>query len=355
MAADLREAVSELAVGAAAELLAPDVGALYLFDENSGLDPVASVTDVDGLPTIAADDRTAWRVWDRGDVVVRDGIDGDPDTFGPPTRSELYLPVGAVGVLVSGSEATDAFDKQDVAVGRILASTVATALEQVQRTEQLRARRRELARQNERLEEFASVVSHDLRNPLNVARGRFELATEGRDGEHVAAVERAHERMSDLIDDLLTLARGGDSVGDAEPVPLADVVRNCWRTVDTADATIHVDAASAVYADRSRLQQLLENFLRNSVEHGGDGVTVTVGELDDGFYVADDGPGIPAGERENVFDAGYSTSTDGTGFGLSIVREVADAHGWTVRAVESDDGGARFEVTGVEFVDSLSP
>jgi signal transduction histidine kinase len=74
-------------------------------------------------------------------------------------------------------------------------------------------------------------------------------------------------------------------------------------------------------------------------------VTVTVGDLADdaGFFVADDGPGIPPDERETVFEAGHSTAPDGTGFGLAIVDGIADAHGWTVRVTDSATGGARFE------------
>ena len=68
----------------------------------------------------------------------------------------------------------------------------------------------------------------------------------------------------------------------------------------------------------------------------------------DGFYVEDDGPGIPEGERERVFEDGYSTVEGGTGFGLNIVREIARAHGWEVRVTESAAGGARFEISGVE-------
>jgi signal transduction histidine kinase len=77
-------------------------------------------------------------------------------------------------------------------------------------------------------------------------------------------------------------------------------------------------------------------------------VTVTVGDLDGGFYVADDGPGIPPDERDDIFDAGYSTSVEGTGFGLNIVQRIADAHDWSVDVTESQSGGARFEITGVD-------
>ena len=80
-------------------------------------------------------------------------------------------------------------------------------------------------------------------------------------------------------------------------------------------------------------------------------MTVRIGDLPDdaGFYVADDGPGIPEADRETVFDAGHSTNEDGTGFGLSIVQGIVEAHGWDIRVTEGDDGGARFEITGVEY------
>ncbi|PSP28039.1 hybrid sensor histidine kinase/response regulator [Halobacteriales archaeon QH_2_65_14] len=209
---------------------------------------------------------------------------------------------------------------------------------------------RELERQNDRLEEFASVVSHDLRNPLQVARTRLALADEECDSEHLDDAVDAIDRSQALIDDLLTLAQEGEGVTDLEPVELGDVVERCWGNVETAGATLVADVDRTVSADRGRLQQLLENLFRNAVEHGPDDVTVTVGILADGFYVADDGPGIPESERETVFDAGYST-TSGTGFGLVIVETIATAHGWDVRVTESDDGGMRVELTGVEFVE----
>jgi signal transduction histidine kinase len=128
------------------------------------------------------------------------------------------------------------------------------------------------------------------------------------------------------------------------------VVENCWVTVETPAADLVLETSATIRADRSRLQQLLENLIRNAVEHGGEDVTVTVGDLDAGFYVADDGPGIALEDREQIFESGYTTTDGGTGFGLRIVREIADAHDWSVSVTSSDQGGARFEVTGVEVV-----
>ena len=210
---------------------------------------------------------------------------------------------------------------------------------------------RQLQRQNQRLDEFASVVSHDLRNPLNVASGRLDLLVEDCDSEHVAEIEWALDRMDRLIDDVLTLARDGETVGETDPVRLDPLVTQCWTGVATGDATLTGEAGMEIRADRSRLAQLLENLFRNSVEHNPEPVTVTVGELEGGFFVEDDGRGIPEDDRENVFETGYSATDDGTGFGLAIVAEIVSAHGWEIDVTESETGGARFEITGVEQVE----
>jgi PAS domain S-box-containing protein len=216
------------------------------------------------------------------------------------------------------------------------------------------ARQRELQRTNEHLEQFTRVLSHDLRNPLTVAQGRLELArTDHEDGE-LADAAQALDRAQDIINDALTLAREGESETDVEPVDLAAIAEEAWAHVPTADGTLVTETTKRVVADESRVTQLLENLLRNAVDHGGASVTVTVGDIEGGFFVADEGAGIPPTEREQVFDVGYSKPTDGTGFGLNIVQQIADAHGWAVEVTASDAGGARFEFTGVETVSTDS-
>jgi len=255
----------------------------------------------------------------------------------------------------------------------------------------------ELQRQNERLNEFASVVSHDLRSPLAVATGHLDLirTVDPASMGHRAAAARAHDRMYALISDFLALARQGETIADPEPVSLSDVADAAWSMVDTADATLAVDDA-VVFADERRLGQVFENLFRNAVEHGStsnrtarqsgdtvehdstsprsqahedsvkregrdrdrDGLSVSIrveplpGSGPDaepsGFFVADDGLGIPESDRGSVFDPGFTTSAAGTGFGLAIVHRIAAAHGWTVSVTESDAGGARFEFAGVD-------
>jgi len=206
---------------------------------------------------------------------------------------------------------------------------------------------RELERQNDRLERFARIVSHDLRNPLNVAKGRVDLARTECPSTHLDTVSQAHDRMESLITNLLTVAREGKSSLDLEPVQLDEFVVESWQTVETNGARLENDTTSCVVADKIRLRQLLENLVRNAVEHTDRSVTITVGELADGFYVEDDGPGIPAADRTTIFENGYSTDPDGTGFGLSIVATVVEEHDWSITVAESASGGARFEITGV--------
>jgi signal transduction histidine kinase len=214
-------------------------------------------------------------------------------------------------------------------------------------------RDRERQKQIEQLEEFASVVSHDLRNPLNVATGRLQLAQDEYDGDHLEPVETALGRMDAIIEDTLVLAQEGQRVGDPESVPIHQFTQQCWEMVETPEATLEINGEFLICADQDRLSHVFENLFRNAVEHSEEAVTISVGQLDDvGFYVEDDGPGIPEEERTEVLEAGYSRSAEGTGFGLAIVNRIADAHNWTLSITDSTEGGARFEFTNVDIHES---
>lgn len=206
----------------------------------------------------------------------------------------------------------------------------------------------DIRRWAERPDTVAVMLAHDLRNPLNVAQGRLALAMEDTDSEHLEAVARAHERLEAIIEDYLMLAREGSMAIETDSVDLAAAAEQSWESVATNEATLAIETEQVIRADGNRVRHLLENLMRNAVEHGGGDVAVTIGELDDGFYVADDGAGIPPAEREAVLDAGYSSVEDGAGVGLSIVASIVAAHGWDLDLANAD--GARFEITGVTVV-----
>ena len=256
----------------------------------------------------------------------------------------------------------------------------------------------ERQRSRERTEQFAELVTHDLRNPLNAAQMNLHMAQRllgdegsnarnslgagdeeaGDDGagaekptseklqRHLRISRRALDRMEGIITDTLALAHGAQNLGpdDLTAIRFRDAVRASWEQAGGSEATLRVEntaeteagssnhRASTFLAHEGRLQQLLENLFRNAIDHAGSAATVTAGKTEDGFFVADDGPGIPPDRRETIFEAGHSTRDGGTGLGLVIVQEVAEAHGWSLSVSESDSGGARFEITGVDTAGS---
>lgn len=232
-------------------------------------------------------------------------------------------------------------------------------------------RERQLRRQNTYLDEFASVVSHDIATPLTIVENQARLIEATGDPEHVDAIFASTERIHRMMDELLELARQGKAIDETTPVDLASAVQWAWRDVVTDGTTLDVASSTQFHASESRLHQLLENVLQNAVRHGtagsgtddaarteegnacddaGDDLTIRVGALPDGFYLEDDGVGIPPADRSRVFEQGFTSNPDGSGLGLAIVERIVEAHGWTITATESDGGGARFEVTGVDRI-----
>ena len=211
-------------------------------------------------------------------------------------------------------------------------------------------RERHRRRRDDQIDALAGVLSHDLATPVSTARGRLEAAAETGDPDHVAAAADAVERIDEIRTELARVLRDGTFVDELTPVALADAADRVWATLETETASLRTRTDAVVAADERALERLLGNLLCNAVAHGGDGVTVTVGATPDGFYVADDGPGVPPADRDRVFEPGVS-SRDGAehGMGLVSVSQIATAHEWDVSVTESADGGARFELAGVTF------
>ncbi len=213
---------------------------------------------------------------------------------------------------------------------------------------------------------FIADASHELRTPLTVIRGQLEVlaAMEHPSPEHVARVERVVQaevtRMTRLVDDLLVLAAAEQvDFVTPEPIDVSPFVSELWDGLSlTADRRFELGAVpnGTLIADPDRLAQGVRNLARNAIEHTvpGDGlVRLEVETLPGGriaFAVIDDGPGIPAADRERVFERLYRTdrarsrNSGGAGLGLSIVRAIAEAHRGSVQASEAAGGGARVEL-----------
>lgn len=201
-----------------------------------------------------------------------------------------------------------------------------------------------------RAKRFGAVIqllAHDLQNPLAVSLGYKEMLEAKYDDERFETVDDHLQRMSQIIDDGLRLAQAG-TIEKTESVSLKEIAERCWGRLDTTRASLEVDDSTTFRADPSLLDHVFENLIENAIRHGGNYVTVGVGTLENGFYVEDDGPGIPEDEREKVLEPGYSEHPTGTGLGLSIVQTITDSHGWELQLADSKRGGIRFEIRGVE-------
>lgn len=214
----------------------------------------------------------------------------------------------------------------------------------------LKQRESELLRQIARLQQIPDYINHDLKNQLSIAEGYLEL-TEAEKDEALETVGKALERMGELLDDFHSLATQDldtDTGGEERPLLLADFVEGLWEYVATDESTLEimVEPGTWLTADEAQARPLLKNLLGNAIDHAGPDVTVRVGTTENGFYIEDDGAGIPPEDREQVFEQGYTTSTEGTGLGLAIVNESARLHEWDVSVTEGDLGGARFVVDG---------
>ncbi|WP_277543182.1 hybrid sensor histidine kinase/response regulator [Haloarcula laminariae] len=357
MQATSRDEAAEITIDAAKNILGYARAALRLVDENGEILRVFATTKdnvaaAGERPDYRVDeDVPAARTYRRGQAEVFTDFDTMQNEYERGVlRSGFYVPVGDHGVFSCGNLDPNAYDQTDVDIVAVLTKLTATALTRIEAD-------RELRRKRDQLEDFTGTVAHDLRNPLNVASGHVELARRNPRNADFEGIQDALGRMETIIDDLLKLARAGKSLDDVTAVSLADVTEEAYQHSRSDGLTVMAAVDMVIDADRERLLHILENLFRNAIDHNDPPVSVTVGTLEatktgggesrSGFFVEDDGSGIPTDARSKVFENGYTTLTDGTGFGLSIVRHVADAHGWSVEITEGRAGGARFEFTNV--------
>jgi two-component system OmpR family sensor kinase len=219
---------------------------------------------------------------------------------------------------------------------------------------------------------FVADASHELRTPLTVIRGQLEVLASQKDpsGDEVRRVERLLQaeiaRITRLVDDLLLLAKTEQTQFlRIEPIDLPVYVRELWDGMSLLARRrfeLGPIPAGTLRADPDRLAQALRNLVGNAIEHTAverGVVRMRVDAASNGhirFLVEDDGPGIPADQRERVFDRFHRTDTardrasGGTGLGLAIVHAIAEAHGGRVAAGQSPVGGAciEFELPGFD-------
>ncbi|MGY3126778.1 signal transduction histidine kinase [Agrococcus sp. UYP33] len=268
--------------------------------------------------------------------------------------SPLITPAGVpIGTLCVFDEEVRELSEQDSRALALLARQVIDVLE-------LRRITRELGRSNEQLAHFAGQVSHDLRNPLTALVGFLELASDGLESADAGLVAEALERadgaagrMGDLVADLLDFARVGGrprrSAIDLDSL-LHDVVDDLDAPIRASRATIDVGELPRISGDATQLRALMQNLLANALKFSAAGgaqptIQVRAHELTAGWRITvdDDGPGVPAEQRERVFgllERGEGADVEGLGIGLSTCRRIVEAHGGRIGIDDAELGGA---------------
>lgn len=217
----------------------------------------------------------------------------------------------------------------------------------------------QLEQKNEQLDQFNSVVCHDLKNPLAAIKANIEmLQYKTEDDElrkYIDDADKKADRMEQLINDMLELAKSGESLTDVSEVSIHTAATDAWDTITQKEASLDINITEdvTVRSDKSRLQQLFENLFKNAIKHGGEDVTITIGELTNGFYVKDDGEGISPKVENEIFEGGVTTEDDGTGYGLKIVSQIISAHNWNID-IDHSASGAKFDIKNVDSLTAMS-
>ncbi|SNZ06979.1 Histidine kinase-, DNA gyrase B-, and HSP90-like ATPase [Natronoarchaeum philippinense] len=220
---------------------------------------------------------------------------------------------------------------------------------------QVDAEENESLEDEELLEEVAQVLSHDLSNLLTTAQSSLELARRQHDDEHIERTAAVLDNSQQLTEDIVTLARTGRRFDDVSRTDLASVAERAWLSIDEPAVSLLIEESIEFEADTGGLRLLFENLFQNAIDHGPAEELIRVGVIErdgeGGFFVADDGEGFEIDDPKRAFESGHSTDENRSGLGLAITRRVADAHCWTITVGDSQEGGARFEFTGVDCLE----
>lgn len=193
------------------------------------------------------------------------------------------------------------------------------------------------------MEEFGNLLSHDLRNPLDIAKGYLDLV-ERPESENEELIEEAKDavyRAIKIVEDLKIIAVNPEDI-ETEEINLRDAFNQALESEEVHPESYKIEDTTIEARDDS-ITRLFANLVQNSVDHNTEPVSINAGSLEDGFYYEDDGKGIDEENRDRIMEKGFTTSDQGQGLGLYIISRMAELHGWNVEITESSNGGARFE------------
>jgi PAS domain S-box-containing protein len=369
MTAKTFDAVTEITVDAASDVLGLPAIAVFAHDaEADVLRPVDWAPGADELieemPTFGPGDGIAWTVFETGETRYYDDVSTVPTRQNPETniRSEILLPLGDHGVLVTGSSDVNAFDQTDVSLAESLATHVTSTLDRIEREQAVRRERERAEELNRQLSVLNRVLRHDLRNRANVILARTDLLLEGDDPEtHAPSIKAEANRLVEMGEHARAVERLlRETDADIETIDLATLLQEhvdrIAREHDDVGVALSLPGTAPVAA-HSLIDLAIENVLDNAIEHNHSAqpqIDVECVSVDDDtaleVRIADDGPGIPESEVA-VLERGYETQLEHTsGLGLWLVNWIVTESGGEVWFEENDPTGS---VVGLRFENTL--
>ena len=368
MAAESRDEIAEITAQRAAAVLDLPLTGIWWYDESAdALVPAtqtASATElIDDQPTFHPGEAVAWEVYAEGEPRVYDEIDDARQLHNEATvfGSEVLVPLGDHGVLVTGSTEPYAFSETDRTLLDVLTATVTAALNQTERETILRETQAELEATNEELALLNQVVRHDIKNDVAVILGHGKSLADRVDDDEEAslqAVLRAATHITDItntVGEFLDVL-GDDSDPELEPIDLTAVVtdecRKARSTHEDAEITIDDEFPTGVeVAATELLSSVFRNLLTNAITHNDKQTPeVTISGEDRGdsvvVHVADNGPGIPEDRREEIFGRGErGLESPGSGIGLYLVDTLMTLFDGGIEVTGNEPEGSVFTLT----------
>lgn len=357
--ASTTDEIATIVVDGMCELVDLPMTTCWLYDETDHvLRPVAWADDVTALlgevPTLHPGESVAWDAFESGEIKEFDDISAHPDRLNDETelRSEIILPLGDHGVLITASTSPNVFTEYDRTLARIFRANAVAALDWVSRKEQLLTQRKAIENRESELEMlkqvFSRVFRHNVRNELTVISGSLKLLERHQTNEtlqrSVAAALKSTERLLAHTQKAREIEKLVDAESQRTTRSLEAVVSNAVSEYHDAGpgVTIEVDVEDVSVTVVDGFTRAVENALENAIEHNTHPVRIEIKaearDEDVVVVIADDGDGIPLTETEMLTEETETSLTHGSGVGLWVIKWYAEAAGGTVEFARTADG-----------------
>jgi len=297
MKAEDKSEAAELGVKAIKEVFRGSGVAIFLHKDKLVMESMVDPENaIDKVPEFEIGEGLAGKAFEEGESRLYENIQSEKEIYNKDTSimSELMVPLGEHGLLMVGST-EKTIDDTDFYLAKIVGANIESIMDTIEREKSVETHVAEIQEQDQRLKEFSSVVSHDLRNPLNLAKGYLDLARETKSEEDFDEVDTALSRMEEIVDHLLFIARQPEKI-DLKLMSMKDVFEDVWTNLETEDSSYEVEDFE-IEMDPMGMKRFIENLVTNSLRHNNGSVRIEMGETEKGFYYADDGEGISDSEK----------------------------------------------------------